>query len=669
MRSKNNIIPLDITNPINKCETFSPRDVYKGTSFKMTGEWTENMNYFNDEYIIDWVVYEGALLSCVKSHLSSQSNKPELVYGDNDQIIGIQPNEYWVFVLAGIEGPQGSVWEPHYDPESGDLTWSLKNEPSDPGTMNIRGPKGDKGNPGKDGQTPIIGIKKWPTSEGGDNQYYWTLNNNWLLSEDQKKIRAQGLDGNQGIQGKPGEKGDPGVSPIFRLSGSSLQVSYNEGSSWVILGSVKGDKGDPGVGQKGDPGLTPLLRLYGDDLQVSYNNIHWKTLGRVTGAKGDQGDRGEKGEIGESGLTPFFKINENGWWEVSYDGKNWKPVGQATGPQGVPGRSPKFMVEWGDPDKSTDDRIIWGYDGVSISEWATLCYLSDLRGDSIQSVNIIDDSGALEVTMTSGKKIVSTGSVLPIFNTGTTETLDWDQSAVATINKTNAPREWALDVKIPRGKPATVTVVESVEKLPPESQPYVTDLNPSISDANLKFGIPQGEKGDPGDENVYIGCTEPTDKTQIWYDPCDEAMDEYSSDDFLYDAYLKTTEEAGIIPLSKLDFDKAFSSIGITLNNLQFKFLASIDDLPDLNTLSETEIRKLMGNIFLVPISESETQNSYAEYVIIEGPNFNQFRWEVFGTGSTTIDLVNYYTKSEVDQKIKQLEDRITQITAIWNQI
>ena len=117
--------------------------------------------------------------------------------------------------------------------------------------------------------------------------------------------------------------------------------------------------------------------------------------------------------------------------------------------------------------------------------------------------------------MTSGRRIISVGSVLPRFVAGTIETVEYDQLPQISIDKTNAPREWALDLKVPKGKPATVTVVEQVDKLAPDAQPFVTDLNPSISDANLKFGIPQGEKGDPGDQNVFIGCYTPVDTTQI----------------------------------------------------------------------------------------------------------------------------------------------------------
>ena len=61
--------------------------------------------------------------------------------------------------------------------------------------------------------------------------------------------------------------------------------------------------------------------------------------------------------------------------------------------------------------------------------------------------------------MESSKVITSTGSVLPRFNAGTIETVEWDQNPSLVIDKTNSPREWSLKVKGPKGKPATVTVV------------------------------------------------------------------------------------------------------------------------------------------------------------------------------------------------------------------
>ena len=52
---------------------------------------------------------------------------------------------------------------------------------------------------GKDGYTPQIGVRK-----DTDSLYYWTLDGQWLLDEDGKKIRAVGVDGEDGIDGVDG---------------------------------------------------------------------------------------------------------------------------------------------------------------------------------------------------------------------------------------------------------------------------------------------------------------------------------------------------------------------------------------------------------------------------------------------------------------------------------
>lgn len=460
---KNNIQPnIDLQNSREYVGAYNSRDFYKGTSFKMAGEWMTNTHYFNDEYIIDFVAFEGALLSCTRSHTSSSLNMPELVW-ENDKIIGIKPNLFWAFVMAGVEGPTGKVWVPEIN--NGILSWKESNTPpSSTSISDLKGPAGD---------TPIIGIKK----DTSNNHYYWTVSINekteWIFDDNGQRVLAEGLTGATGAPGIPGEDGEDGITPQLKIEDGYWFVSYDKNDppkSWIKLGQAKGDKGDKGN----------------------------------TGATGAQGPQGPKGDSG---------------------------------------RTPALVRKFGDPDNLTDDRILWGYLGDPTSEWVTLCYLEKLRGDSIKSVNISDAEGHLELTMESSKVITSTGSVLPRFNAGTIETVEWDQNPSLVIDKTNAPREWALNVKVPKGKPATVTVVSEVEKLAPDAQPYVTDLNPDISDANLKFGIPQGEKGDPGDENIAIGCqsdfpnNEP-EHDKIWYDPCDESMDEYSVQDFLYNSYI-----------------------------------------------------------------------------------------------------------------------------------
>lgn len=585
---KNNILPtIDLQNSREYSGAYNSRDFYKGTSFKMAGEWMTNTHYFNDEYIIDFVAFEGALLSCTRSHTSSSLNMPELVW-ENDKIIGIKPNLFWAFVMAGVEGPTGKVWVPEIN--NGILSWKESNTPpSSTSISDLKGPAGD---------TPIIGIKKDPSN----NHYYWTVSINekteWIFDDSGQRVLAEGLTGATGAPGIPGEDGEDGITPQLKIEDGYWFVSYDKNDppkSWIKLGQAKGDKGDKGN----------------------------------TGATGEQGIPGTNGE----------------------DGK-----------------TPALVRKFGDPDNLTDDRILWGYLGDPTSEWVTLCYLEELRGDSIKSVNISDAEGHLELTMESSKVITSTGSVLPRFNAGTIETVEWDQNPSLVIDKTNAPREWALNVKVPKGKPATVTVVSEVEKLAPDAQPYVTDLNPDISDANLKFGIPQGEKGDPGDENIAIGCqsdfpnNEP-EHDKIWYDPCDESMDEYSVQDFLYNSYIAV----GGSTLTQEQFETAWKSFPNT-SGFEIRFANSFEKLGD------PTVDKL-GKLYMIPATSTVLHDLFEEYIVVHSPSTTEdvYMWEKWGSGQITVDLKDYYTKSEIDQQIQKLETADTaleeQITTVTNQL
>lgn len=579
---KNNILPtIDLQNSREYSGAYNSRDFYKGTSFKMAGEWMTNIHYFNDEYIIDFVAFEGALLSCTRSHTSSSLNMPELVW-EEDKIIGIKPNLFWAFVMAGVEGPTGKVWVPEIN--NGILSWKESNTPpSSTSISDLKGPAGD---------TPIIGIKK----DTSNNHYYWTVSINekteWIFDDSGQRVLAEGLTGATGAPGIPGEDGEDGITPQLKIEDGYWFVSYDKNDppkSWIKLGQAKGDKGNTGA----------------------------------TGAQGPQGPKGDSG------------------------------------------RTPALVRKFGDPDNLTDDRILWGYLGDPTSEWVTLCYLEELRGDSIKSVNISDAEGHLELTMESSKVITSTGSVLPRFNAGTIETVEWDQNPSLVIDKTNAPREWALNVKVPKGKPATVTVVSEVEKLAPDAQPYVTDLNPDISDANLKFGIPQGEKGDPGDENIAIGCqsdfpnNEP-EHDKIWYDPCDEAMDEYSVQDFLYHSYIAVGGT-----LTQEQFETALKTL---IDNLKASVAAALDykGTKDTYDALPTEGNK-KGDVWNVVAAHGTTP---------AGTNYawDGTQWDPLGG---TVDLSGYYTKTQVDDAIStaktELEAADTalegQITTVTNQL
>lgn len=660
---KNNILPtIDLQNSREYSGAYNSRDFYKGTSFKMAGEWITNTHYFNDEYIVDFVSFEGALLSCIRSHTSSSLNMPELVR-ENDKIIGIKPNLFWAFVMAGVEGPAGKVWVPEV--KNGIISWKLDDEtPTSIPSTNIIGPQGPEG------KTPVLGLLK-----KGD-LYYLTVNGEPLKDpETEENVPVQGP---KGDTGNPGPKGADGKTPVFKIENGNWMLSYDN-NKWENLGKAVGEDGVNGKdGKNGKDGITPYLRIENGRWMLSMDNqSSWKDIGQATGARGPEGRpgidgrNGRDGKDGEDGISPILKITDNKWYVSYNDGATWQVLGRSIGDQGEPGKTPKLIRVFGDPATLLDDRILWGYDGVPVSEWTVLCYLNELKGDSIKSVNITDAEGSLELTMESSKVITATGSVLPRFNAGTIETVEWDQNPSLVIDKTNAPREWALNVKVPKGKPATVTVVSEVEKLAPDAQPYVTDLNPDISDANLKFGIPQGEKGDPGDENIAIGCqsdfpnNEP-EHDKIWYDPCDEAMDQYSVQDFLYHSYIAVGGT-----LTQEQFETAWKSFPNT-SGFEIRFANSFEELGD------PTVDKL-GKLYMIPATSTVLHDLFEEYIVVHSPSTTEdvYMWEKWGSGQITVDLKDYYTKTQVDDAIStaktELEAADTalegQITTVTNQL
>lgn len=687
---KNNILPtIDLQNSREYSGAYNSRDFYKGTSFKMAGEWITNTHYFNDEYIVDFVSFEGALLSCIRSHTSSSLNMPELVR-ENDKIIGIKPNLFWAFVMAGVEGPVGKVWVPEV--KNGIISWKLDDEtPTSIPSTNIIGPQGPEG------KTPVLGLLK-----KGD-LYYLTVNGEPLKDpETEENVPVQGP---KGDTGNTGPKGADGKTPVFKIENGNWMLSYDN-NKWENLGKATGEDGVDGQdGKNGKDGKTPYLRIENGRWMLSMDNqSSWKDIGQATGERGPEGRpgtdgrNGRDGKDGEDGISPILKITDNKWYVSYNDGATWQVLGRSIGDQGEPGKTPKLIRVFGDPATLLDDRILWGYDGVPVSEWTVLCYLNELKGDSIKSVNITDAEGSLELTMESSKVITATGSVLPRFNAGTIETVEWDQNPSLVIDKTNAPREWALNVKVPKGKPATVTVVSEVEKLAPDAQPYVTDLNPDISDANLKFGIPQGEKGDPGDENIAIGCqsdfpnNEP-EHDKIWYNPCDEAMDQYSVQDFLYHSYIAVggtlnqeqfeaawksfPNTAGVVEIiDSLESDKTDAALsaaqGKALKTLVDDLKASVAAALDYKGTKDTyDALPTEGN------KKGDVWNVVAAHgTTPAGTNYawDGAKWDPLGG---TIDLSGYYTKSQVDDAISaaktELEAADTalegQITTVTNQL
>lgn len=95
------------------------------------------------------------------------------------------------------------------------------------------------GKNGTDGHTPAIGVKL-----DSDGIYYWTLDGEWLLGSDGKKIQASanngkdGVNGTDGKDGVDGTDGKDGVTPKLKIESDYWYVSYDNGSTWEQLGKA-----------------------------------------------------------------------------------------------------------------------------------------------------------------------------------------------------------------------------------------------------------------------------------------------------------------------------------------------------------------------------------------------------------------------------------------------
>lgn len=97
------------------------------------------------------------------------------------------------------------------------------------------GQNGTNGINGADGVTPVIGVK-----QDTDGLYYWTLNGSWLLDTEGNKVLAQGTPGANGTNGTSG------VTPKFKIDGGNWYVSYDNETTWTLLGQATGDPGTDG---------------------------------------------------------------------------------------------------------------------------------------------------------------------------------------------------------------------------------------------------------------------------------------------------------------------------------------------------------------------------------------------------------------------------------------
>lgn len=286
-RSNVNVIIDNAINSQDYYRMYSSRDFYRGTSFKMAGAWTPDTHYFNDEHIIDFISCEGALLYCLRGHLSSEWNKPNLIYKD-DIIVGVESNPYWAFIMGN----------------SG------------------KGQKGDKGDIGPIGPSGTDGITPQLKIEDG----------RWLLSMDKGQTwqdigQATGDPGQNGTDGKNGSDGI-GVIPGGTTGQALVKKSDADyDTEWKTI-SEGGEIPNFDVEVANVSSTTEAnanVVLEGDIFKFSFGLP--KGADGKDGEDGKDGTNGTDGSNGEDGKTSYLHIKYSNDGGVTFTGNNGEDPG------------------------------------------------------------------------------------------------------------------------------------------------------------------------------------------------------------------------------------------------------------------------------------------------------------------------------------------------------
>lgn len=622
MEKYNNLFPSsNIESSRDHYSLYHSRDFYKGKSFNFAGNWAPGVHYFNDEYITDFVAYEGALLACDRSHLSSSDSAPKLLYNDiedpnHQRPIGVD-SPFWDFVFSGtpgMRGDSGQVYVPEYDESSGTISWVLTDSPQELEDIRVKGDKGDKGDKGN-------GIKSITLSEEGEEaNTYKVLYDNGESSFISIPNGKNGADGADGKDGKAG-RGISSISgPVRAGLTDTYTMHYSDGTTsiFTVTNGANGSDGQDGRdgrdGRDGQDGKSATI-------SVSPNTI--------TGAPGSYATVINVGTPSEAVLQFTIPRGEKG--EKGDTGKGEKGE---QGEQGPEGKRIKLYRDF------SDDTIKWGYDGEPVSEWTVLCYMEYLRGVSITDVDITDDAH-LEITLSSGHY---------------TYNVDEEGNPIKDEHGNIIYDKWVPDIIKTEGKAAATLTAGKLEIIEPLDPPRIENVG-TIKDPIWDFYIPRGHTGKSG---VHVGPEDPVTyrnnhsddpniqelykdaEDMIWVDTTEDA--DFDHINSVYHGY----KEAG----GQLPFD-AFKEV---FSKLSYSGGLEIIIKESFEALGEPGADKL-NKIWLVPSTNPGSNDLYQEYICVLKDE--EYVWELWGSGSAQIDLDNYYTKDEVDSLLQDVSSTI----------
>lgn len=354
-------------------------DIQKGKSFRFS-VWNTSTEYFNDDYIQDWVSYKNALYVCLENNINENPDQ----------------SSKWTLVVAGQVGPQGSegpmgtIFTPHVDSQ-GNLSWTNNGGLKNPETVNIKGAKGDIGKTGKTGSTGKQGEQgiQGKTGIGIGLEFSWDGTKLGVKREDQDEFQyvdligsegktgaqgKQGLQGIQGIQGIQGEQGERGQSVQLKviennLGGYSLASRYEDEEPWnelFNLEQLRGKRGKSIIVER-NPTTANIEFRYEDEPSSANRILIYKS--EITGPQGQSIAR--------------CYVADDGYLYIWLDGEDLpRRAGYVRGDKGFDGREVVLRVDndksLGPGEAGTGTHLQWKYAGDEYKLWTNLIQINEL---------------------------------------------------------------------------------------------------------------------------------------------------------------------------------------------------------------------------------------------------------------------------------------------------
>ena len=223
---------------------------------------------------------------------------------------------------------------------------------------NIKGPKGDKGENGRDGFTPEVTV-----TDNHDGTHTITI----TQPEGRPAVTTtikNGVDGQTPKVKAERDEAKKQTTLTFYIDKDG-DGNYTEGTDTLVQTSIVKDGQDGAAGQAGRDGKevlngkvdpTPRDGKDGDsfvntatgDVFVKKNNT-WEQAGNIKGPKGD------KGENGRDGFTPEVTVTDNhdGTHTITITQPEGRPAVTTTIKNGVDGQTPKVKAERDEAKKQT----------------------------------------------------------------------------------------------------------------------------------------------------------------------------------------------------------------------------------------------------------------------------------------------------------------------------